>query len=134
MRYLGIDYGTKKVGLAISDERGTMGFPHAILPNTPELLSQVVALIAEKEIGGIVMGESIAFDGSENPVAHDAKAFASTLSEATGIAVSLEPETFTSREARRMHESSEKTRKPLNHDAIDDRAAALILTSFLSRP
>lgn len=134
MRYLGIDYGTKKVGVALSDENGTMGFPHAILPNDPELLSKFQALIAEREVGGIVMGESIAFDGSENPVAHEAKAFAAKLTDATGIAVSWEPETLTSREARRMHEPMEKTRKPVVHEAIDDAAAALILTSFLSRP
>lgn len=134
MRYIGIDYGTKKVGIALSDENGTMGFPHAILPNDPSLLSAVSAIIAEKEVGAAVMGESIAFDGSENPVAHEAKAFASRLTDATGIAVSWEPETLTTREARRMHEPAEKTRKPSSKEAVDDSAAALILTSFLSRP
>ena len=133
MRHLGLDYGTKKVGVALSDEAGTMGFPHEILPNNPELLGTLTALVAEKGVGAIVMGDSIAFDGTENPVAHEARAFAGKLTDATGIAVSWEPETLTSREARRMHEPREKTRKPASKAAIDDSAAALILTSYLSR-
>ncbi len=133
MRYLGLDYGTKKVGIALSDENGTMGFPHAIFPNDSELLPKLSALIAERGVGGIVAGESIAFDGSENPVAHEAKAFARRLTDATGIAVSWEPEVLTTREARRAHEPEAKSRKPVEHVAVDDSAAALILTSFLSR-
>ncbi|MBP6860321.1 MAG: Holliday junction resolvase RuvX [Candidatus Pacebacteria bacterium] len=134
MRYLGIDYGTKKVGLALSDENAQMGFPRGILPNDPELLPKIIALIAERSVGGIVMGESLALDGSENPVAHEAKTFATRLTDATGIAVSWEPEVFTTREARRMQEPSERSRKPQSRADVDDSAAALILTSFLSRP
>lgn len=133
MRYLGIDYGTKKVGIALSDENGTMGFPYAILANDPDLLPALQKLIAQRSVGAIVMGESLAYDGSENAVAHEAKAFALRLTEATGIAISWEPEVLTTREARRAHEPEAKSRKPVEHVAVDDSAAALILTSFLGR-
>ena len=58
MRYLGVDYGSKKIGLALSDESGTMGFPHSIVPNTPRLVEELCALIAKENIGAVVIGES----------------------------------------------------------------------------
>ncbi|MFZ1988109.1 MAG: Holliday junction resolvase RuvX, partial [Minisyncoccia bacterium] len=73
MRYIGIDYGTKKVGLALSDEAGTMGFPHGIIPNTPRLLETIVTLIKEKKVEAVVMGESKDFSGKDNPIAQDAR-------------------------------------------------------------
>ena len=56
MRYLGVDYGSHKVGLALSDECGTMGFPHAIVPNTRELAGDLAALVAEQSVGAVVIG------------------------------------------------------------------------------
>ncbi len=132
MRYLGIDYGSKKVGLALSDESGSMGFPHAILSNTPDLLEKVQDLIKEKNVEAVVIGESRNLDGSDNPIAKDAHAFGDEL--AKSIPVSYESEVFTSAEARRMFDPGEKTRKPQNTDNVDASAAALILTSYLSRP
>ncbi|MFZ2908078.1 MAG: Holliday junction resolvase RuvX [Minisyncoccia bacterium] len=133
MRYIGIDYGTKKVGLALSDEAGTMGFPHGIIPNTPRLLETIVTLIKEKKVEAVVMGESKDFSGKDNPIAQDARLLANQIGEQAGVEVFFEPEMLTSAEARRMHEPAEKTRSPKIHDDVDASAAALILTSFLSK-
>lgn len=129
MRYLGIDFGTKKVGLALSDESGAMGFPHGILPNSPRLLAEVSALIAKENVGAIVIGESLDFSGKENPVAKDARAFGEELSEATGLPVSYEFEALTSQEASRSIDGTRERQA----NPIDASAAALILTSYLSR-
>ena len=75
MRYLGVDYGISKVGLALSDEAGTMGFPHSVITNTPRLASEVCALIKKEGVGAIVIGESRTLAGGENPIARDARAF-----------------------------------------------------------
>jgi putative Holliday junction resolvase len=133
MRYLGIDYGTKKVGLALSDEAGTMGFPHGILANDAALQDAVTALIKEREVGAIVIGESLDLSGAENPVAKDARAFVERLAERTGVPVHFESEVFTSALARRQHDSDEKSRAPKNRSDVDASAAALILTSYLSK-
>lgn len=133
MRYLGIDYGSKKVGLALSDEGGTMGFPHGILPNSPRLVGELCTLIAQKAVGAIVIGESKDFSGRENSVAKEARTLAQQLSERAGVPVFFEPETLTSAEARRTKEREPKSRAPKLHEPIDDSAAALILTSYLSR-
>jgi len=79
MRYLGIDFGSKRVGLALSDESGAMGFPHAVVPNDGRLIDYVRDLIANKNITAIVIGDSKNFAGEENPVAAKAKAFAAEL-------------------------------------------------------
>lgn len=133
MRYLGIDYGTKKIGLALSDEAETMGFPHTTLPNTPKLLDELGALIAEKNIGAVVIGESHNLSGGENPVMGDIKTLAEALTKHTGIAVVFEPEVFTSVEARRLPHKKERSRSKKGTISIDASAAALILTSYLSR-
>lgn len=129
MRYLGIDFGTKKVGLALSDEAGCMGFPHGIVPNDGRLIDEVLALIERKEVGAVVIGESRDFSGKENAVAKDAKAFGLLLEQRAHLPVYFEPETLTTQEARRDFEG---VRIPGNA-AVDASAAALILTSYLSR-
>lgn len=133
MRYLGIDFGSKKIGLALSDEAGVMGFPHSIIPNTPKLVEELCVLIAKENIGAVVMGESRTLAGGDNPIAKDARALGHSLSERSGIPVFFESEVFTSAEARRMPEKEAKSRAQKRHAAVDASAAALILTSYLSR-
>jgi len=125
MRYLGVDYGSKRIGLALSDEAGTMGFPHAIIPNTPRLIDELCALIAKENVNAVVIGESRTLAGGENPIARDARAQGELLALRAGVPVFFESEVFTSAEARRV---------PQLRDArVDASAAALILTSYLSR-
>jgi putative Holliday junction resolvase len=132
MRYLGVDYGSKKIGLALSDEAGTMGFPHAIWTNSHDLPGKLVDLIRAQNVGAVVIGESRDLAGGDNPIAADAHRLGDLVAKLLQIPVHYEMEVFTSVEARRQHDRSEKSRKPANHDAIDDSAAALILTSYLS--
>ena len=133
MRYLGIDYGSKKIGLALSDDAGTMGFPHDIILNTPRLIDELCALIAKEHIGAVVIGESRNLAGGENAIAKDARALGEQLTERGGVPVFYESEVFTSAEARRAPGKEEKTRAAKLRVDIDASAAALILTSYLSR-
>lgn len=133
MRYLGIDYGSKRVGVALSDEAGTMGFPHTILANTPRLIDEVRVLIEKEGVGAVVVGESRDLAGGDNPIAKDARTFGDLLAERSGVPVVYESEVFTSEAARQSHHKEEKTRAPKGRGHIDDSAAALILTSYLSR-
>jgi len=133
MRYLGIDYGSKKVGLALSDEAGVMGFPHAIWANAPRLVDELCALIAKENIGAVVIGESRTLAGGENAIAKDARALGSLITEHTGTPVFYESEVFTSAEARRAPAKEMKSRAAKSRADVDASAAALILTSYLSR-
>lgn len=127
-RYLGIDYGSKRVGIATSDEFGVLAFPHSVLPNDDELVAKIAELCRSLGARGVVMGESRDFAMKENPVMSDARAFAVSLEVATGLKVSLEPEFMTSQQAR-------ATSATLGVDvaAVDAGAAAIILQTGLDR-
>ncbi len=133
MRYLGIDYGSSNIGLALSDEAGTMGFPHTILANTPRLVDELCALIAKENIGAVVIGESRTLMGGENPIAKGARALGESIVARSGTPVFYESEVFTTALARRAPEKEAKSRSPKSHAKVDASAAALILTSFLTR-
>lgn len=133
MRYLGVDYGSKKIGLALSDESGAMGFPHSVVPNTPHTIEDMCALIAKENVGAVVIGESKNLAGKENPIAEAVRAFGNLIIERAGVPVFFESEIFTSAEARRAPAKEAKSRAPKKHLAVDASAAALILTGYLSR-
>jgi putative Holliday junction resolvase len=135
MRYLGIDFGTQKVGLALSDEAGTMGFPKEVVPNHPRLAEDVAELIIKENVDAVVIGESRDFSGNENPVAAKAKAFAAQLGHKTDVPIEWEPEMLTTQEARRGpgQADAKPDRSPKDRSPVDASAAALILTSFLTK-
>jgi len=124
MRYMGIDYGTKRVGVAFSDEGGVMAFPHSVLQNDAGLETTLVALAQKDGIGAIVFGRSENLVGGENPVAKRAGACARALEEALHIPVHFESEVFTTQEA---------IREQGRNDLTDASAAAIILNSYLAR-
>ena len=132
MRYLGVDYGSSKIGLALSDDAGTMGFPHAVIANTPRILEELCTLIKKEHIGAAVIGESRTLMGGENPIAKDARSIGDQIVERAGITVFFESEIFTSAQARRTPVRAKKSRAPRLRKAVDASAAALILTSYLS--
>lgn len=125
---MGIDYGSRKVGLAFSDELGTMGFPFEVVPNDARLSDALALLVQTQNIGTVVIGESRDFSGNKNPIANPARALGDELFERTGVPVVYESETYTTQEARRDPEGV-YTNKNGN---VDAQAAALILTSYLS--
>src|SRR3954467_15956869 len=121
MKYIGIDYGTKKTGIAFSDDAGAMGFPFGTRPTDPRLLEEIVSLVKEKGAEAAVFGESKNFAGNDNPVAAEAKKFAEDVASRTGIAIHFESEMFTTQEARRFPDGSRMAGSP----DVDASAAAL---------
>ena len=124
MKYLGIDYGTKRVGIAISDEEGRIAFPVDTLANDKSLAEKIIQLCAEKGIGVIVIGESNNFAGEPNPIMENVKKLALVLKEKTKLPVILEPEFLTSAQAKRIQGDVL---------GLDASAAALILQSYLDK-
>lgn len=124
MRYLGIDYGAKRVGVALSDEEGKFALPLAVLPNNNELLPALKKIIAEKQVGTIVLGESKNYKGEDNAIMADIRAFKLALEKETGLPAAYEPEILSSAQAERI------TGKTKMHDAS---AAAIILQSYLDK-
>lgn len=124
MKYLGIDYGSKKVGFAESDEAGSFAFPLMISENNSELLSDTLEIIKAMNIRAVIIGESLDKDGKPNKIAEEAKKFGVELKEKSGKYVFYEKEWFTTAEARKQ---------PGAKNEVDDAAAALILQRYLDK-
>lgn len=124
MRYLGIDFGTKKVGLAISDESGRMAFPLQVVPNDDALVATIERLLQERTVEAVVIGHSVDKKAGPNAVQAHIEAFMTDLTLACGIPIHLEPEQYTTQAAIRIQGRNDQT---------DASAAALILDGFLSR-
>lgn len=134
MRHIGIDYGTKNIGLAVSDDNGTVAFPLTTIDAGRGAISAVAALIKEKGAGAIVMGESRNFSGEKNEIMEDIEQFKKDIGELSGLPVHYEREFFTSALAARQFAPEEGSRKVNpSQDALDASAAALILQSYLDR-
>jgi RNase H-fold protein (predicted Holliday junction resolvase) len=89
--------------------------------------------VAKENVGAVVIGESRTLAGGENPIMKEARALGTLITERTGLPVLYESEVFTSAEARRPPAKEGKSRAAKRRATVDASAAALILTSFLSR-
>lgn len=124
MKYLGIDFGSKRIGLALSDEGNTFALPHKVIPNSKDLSEVVIHEIKQNNVVHIVIGDSKNYAGLDNPIMNSTRSFVEDLKSKTNIPISFEPEFMTSAHA-------EKTQG--RHDLLDASSAALILQSYLDR-
>ncbi len=133
MKYLGIDYGTKRIGVARSDSGGSVAFPHGTVKTGPHALDEIFEIIKREEVGHIVLGESRNFKGEANKVMEDIEQFKKDIEELTGLPVTYEAEFLTSAAAARQFEGDFGRREKPSQEKLDASAAAMILQSFLDR-
>lgn len=120
-KILGIDFGTKRIGLAISDESQTFAFPLSVLENNPGFIGEVEKIIKKESIKTVILGESKNFKGEDNAIMPATRIFKENL-ENIGTEVLFHPEFLTSFQAEQIQGKT---------DMLDASAAALILQSFL---
>jgi putative Holliday junction resolvase len=121
-KIIGIDYGSRKVGVALSDEAKVFAFAKEIFPNDESLLNALAQLAEKEEAELFVIGESDNPAGGENVIMHRITIFAKALEVRTGLKVEQVSEAYTSAEARRALETNVKNRKDKN--VLVDAAAA----------
>lgn len=129
MKYLGIDFGSKRVGIAVSDDSGKMAFPYSVISNSENLLGEIQKIIEKEKIEGVVIGESKNFKGEPNKIMSAILEFKKSLEEQTketksDFQIHLEPEFMTSQQAEHIQGKTEL------HDAS---AATIILQSYLDK-
>lgn len=124
MRYLGIDYGTKRIGVAVSDEGGTLAFPYAILENSKSSIGEIKTICAHEAVETIVIGESMDYKGQPNIVKKEIDKFIVELRKITDVPI-IEEREFLSTQQARFYQMKKKR--------VDDSAAAIILQSYLDR-
>ena len=136
MKYLGIDYGTKRVGLAISDETGVFAFPYKIISNNMELVDTIHNVCGEEEVSAIVLGESNDLSGKPNKVMGSIEEFKRNIEAELDLPVYFQKEFMTTVEARgrsgKEVNNAKKVKKGEQNQA-DASAAALILQRYLDK-
>jgi putative Holliday junction resolvase len=141
MKFLGIDYGTKRIGLATTDENHTLAFPKEIVLNNSGTFQRISEIIKEEKITEIVVGESVDFSGKLNALSGRIEVFILELKEKFNLPVHKQKEFLTSVEARKSGEnkksfspSQARSRvKQIKSGRVDASAAALILQRYLDR-
>ena len=124
MKLMGIDYGTKRVGVALSDDKAMMAFPHTVLPNDGALLKALNAIIEREKVDEIVIGHSLDRKGGTNAIHEKVEEFIQDCTLHFGLPIKLEPEQYTTQEAVRFQGRTALT---------DASAASIILNSFITR-
>lgn len=130
-RYLGLDYGTKRIGVAISDGLGLTARPLEVVTRD-ELADYLRHLVEEYPVEGVVVGLPTGLAGHEGDSAIGARRLAEDVGELLGVPVDLVDERFTSRMAEKsLLEAGMKRRR--RKETVDKVAAAIILQTFLDR-
>ena len=132
MRILGIDYGDRRIGLALSDLTGTLVGRAWTLHewDLDRAVDAISAVVKENEVGTLVLGLPKNMDGSEGPRAEKSRLVAERLTEATGLDVVLWDERRSSVEAHAiLHANGRKEKK--HRERVDAVAASLILEGYL---
>ena len=132
---LGLDLGTRRIGLAISDAAALIAFPIGALESRGRRrdLEAIAQLIRERGVRAVVVGLPLHLDGRAGPEAESARSFAADLAESTRLPVELVDERWTSVEAERVLRDAPRSQRRRKQN-VDALAATLILRSYLERP
>jgi putative holliday junction resolvase len=131
-RILGLDYGSRRIGVAVSDPLGIIARPVGFIENIPDRLLSIKKLILEYEITSIVVGMPLNLKGEHGQKAIETEEFCISLERDCNLPVVRCDERFTSKMSQqtlRMMEVKKKTRE--KKGTIDSMAAALILQGYL---
>lgn len=131
-RVLAVDYGQKRIGLAISDALGitAQGLPTLKNEGDDAVLKALAALCREREVGEIVIGVPLNMKGDAGPKAEQVLRLAPRIEEAAGVPVKTWDERLTSREAGRVMIAEGLSRQRQKEES-DRLAATLILQNYL---
>jgi putative Holliday junction resolvase len=132
MRVLAIDHGTKRVGLALSDETRTIAQPLSFLPAEPaaKLLDLIKAVVAERMVEEIVVGIPRNMNGTYGPAAEKTREFVASLQQFLTVPVRTWDERLTTVQAHRMLIET-GMRREKRKERVDQTAAAILLQSYL---
>lgn len=132
MRILALDYGTVRIGVAVSDDLKMIALPLEIIPAQPfpAFLARLKTLIREKEVDQIVVGMPRNMNGSYGPAAQRVREFVTVLKEALPMPIVTWDERLTSAQAERILDEAE-VRQADRRGKVDQMAAAILLQSYL---
>ncbi|MFQ5947950.1 MAG: Holliday junction resolvase RuvX [Acidimicrobiia bacterium] len=128
-RILGLDYGTKRIGIAVSDELQLIAHPEGVV-DREDLDDRLGELVAELHIEKVVVGLPVSLSGLEGAAARGARRLAQDVASLTGLPVDLYDERFTTTVAERVLVEAGVGRR--NRRQVQDKlAAAVMLQGYL---
>ncbi len=133
-RILAVDWGERRVGLAVSDPLGILatGLPTLEIRGEAEAVARVADTIRELEVDSVVVGLPLTLAGTRGEAAEASERFAALLARAVDVPVSLYDERLTSKMAqRRIHETGGRTRG--RKGKVDQGAAVALLEGWLAK-
>lgn len=132
MRILALDHGTKRIGVAVSDELKMIAQPLEYVPAEPfaDFLARLKVLLHEKEVEMILIGMPRNMDGSYGPAALKVQEFAAALKGAVTVPIKMWDERLTSAQANRFLIQG-NVRRDKRKEKVDKTAAAILLQSYL---
>ncbi|MBW4973714.1 putative pre-16S rRNA nuclease [Roseovarius sp. EC-HK134] len=131
---MGLDLGTKTIGVALSDRLWSVASPHETVKRVKftDDAARLLQIVAGREVGGIILGLPRNMDGSEGPRAQSTRAFARNLARLTEVPIGYWDERLSTVAAERALLEADATRKR-RMQVIDNIAAAYILQGVLDR-
>ena len=129
-RILGVDPGTKRCGLAITNSSRSMAFPRPAIPRDELTLLRLNDLIDEESVGVVVIGRPVALSGKETASTADADAFFEKVRDHVTVAVVQWDERLTTRQAQKSLSEAGLTTKA-SRDRVDSAAAVIMLQNYL---
>lgn len=133
MKFLAIDYGLKRTGIALSDFGGSMAFAREAITMRGKdvFFAELLSLAADEGVEAFVVGLPLRLDGTESETSRMVRNMAARLKRRSPLPVYFMPEALSSWEAKtRLHEAGKKGREILK--SLDSAAASAILESFLA--
>jgi len=132
MRILALDHGTRRIGVAVSDETKTIAQPLEYIPAEPaaDFLKRLKVLLVEKQVELLLVGMPRNMDGSYGPAAQKVQAFVESLKGETSLPIKLVDERLTSVMANRVLLQA-NVRRDKRKEKVDKMAAAILLQSYL---
>jgi putative Holliday junction resolvase len=131
-RWLGIDYGDRRIGLALGDPTGMLASPLEVVPAEPpkQALARIAAVCRDRNVVGIVVGLPMRLDGTDTPATQKARAFAEALKSQVTVEVALWDERFTTVTAENaLIEGGMRREK--RKQVVDMVAAQILLQHYL---
>ena len=131
-RYLGIDFGQKRIGLAISDENGQIAFPLCVLENCGQrrVAVEISRIVTERKVGALVLGLPLNLDGSKGIAVENVEKFTDILKQYISIPVEFWDERLSTKIAERAMIEGGLSRMR-RKQSIDQATAQIILQSYL---
>jgi putative Holliday junction resolvase len=134
-KILAIDYGTKRLGIAVSDALGMLAHPRGTIENTPKLFDDILAVISKEEVQKVIVGIPKTLNNSDSAMTKEVIAFRDKLAarlEALGIPVESRDERLTSIMAETNIRSRELPKNRRHEKGLrDEEAARILLQEYL---